>query len=118
MVRPTQKLSHVFQPKQGSLERPPNASTLKTSRGPADKEGGGPPRTPPVIRPLVQAMECCNVSNALRKSREMTITNGLARSMLVMALRRQIIGAVGEPVYRNANWLGNNKVEGGARKVG
>ena len=48
-------------------------------------------------------MEGHTVSNALLKSREITITNGLVRSMLVMVLRRQIIAAVGEPVGRNAN---------------
>ena len=63
-------------------------------------------------------MEGHTVSNALLKSREITITNGLVRSMLVMVLRRQIIAAVGERVVRNANCSENDKVGGGARKVG
>ena len=40
--------------------------------------------------------------NALLKSSEMTVTNGLEGSMLVWALGRKIIAAVGEPVGWNA----------------
>ena len=43
-------LNFCVQWKPGGLERPPKASTFKTSWGPAQKVGG---RAPPVIRPLV-----------------------------------------------------------------
>jgi len=53
------------------------------------------------------------VSKVLRKSKEMTVTDGLERSMFVMMLSREIIAAHGEPVRRNANWLEKDRVEGG-----
>ena len=55
-------------------------------------------------------VDCCTVSNASLKSRKMTITNVLVKSMLVMVLERQIIAAVRESVGRNAKWSGNDKV--------
>ena len=64
-------------------------------------------------------VECRTVSKALLKSKEMTVTDGLERSMFVMMLRRHIIAAHGEPVGRNANWSENDRVVGGGdRKVG
>jgi len=49
------------------------------------------------------------VSKALLKSKEMTVTDGLERSMFVMALSREIIASHGEPIGQNANW--SEKIE-------
>ena len=58
------------------------------------------------------------MSKALLKSKEMTVTDGFERSILVMVLRRKMIAAHGEPVGRKANWSEKDRVGGGDRKVG
>jgi len=46
------------------------------------------------------------------------MTKGLVRSIEEMGLRRKIIGAVGDPVGRKANWSVNERFNGEVRKVG
>ena len=54
-------------------------------------------------------VECRTVSKALLKSKEMAVTDGLMRNMLVMVLSRETIAAHGEPVGRKTNWSESNK---------
>jgi len=48
-------------------------------------------------------MECRTVSNALEKSKEMTMTNGLDCSKLVMVCSKEMIAADVEPAGQKAN---------------
>ena len=44
------------------------------------------------------------MSNALLKSKEITVIYGLERSSRVIELRREMMAAAGDPVGRKANW--------------
>ena len=61
---------------------------------------------------------CRTVSNALLKSRAMTMMYWLVESRLVTVCSSDTSAAVVDPVGRKANWSPNAKVGGGVRRAG
>jgi len=62
-------------------------------------------------------VECHTISKALLKCKEMTVTDGLKRSMSVMVLSREIIAAHGELVGWNTKWSEKDRVEEEMREL-